>query len=432
MTAVVPFVADAGTRRVPSEYGTMNAALAVSVAGDTVLVAPGVYTDYQVWQTSFGVIALMAFIPDGVVLRSEGGANVTELRHGAASTSGALAFWTEGHTTGQTVIEGFRVTTDSAERGGLEHILGGKVTLRSCRFEGIDVGAFLFEADLALEDCAFSDLVVAGGGGAVLSQEGQVWMTRCTFMNCPVGAVQLYGYPGGHADYAEIRDCHFEGNVNPSNEGGALKVYGYGQGVVLDGCTFINNSTRSVSPPGQGGAAAIGGLGTNVVTNCVFRGNQGQGMGGALLLISGATSFGVVSGCTFYDNTVLNPLFGGGAALFLALRGTASNNIFATTKGDKALSTDIGGTITTSCNIFWDNEAGIGVTLSPTDRIADPLFCDPTNGDLSVREGSPCLPPYSNGCGQIGALGDGCGVVSVESKSWGEIKAAYRRAEAAP
>jgi hypothetical protein len=428
MTAIVPVVADAVTRRVPSEYATMNAALGVSSAGDTVLVAPGVYTDYQVRQTVFGITSLMAFIPDGVVLRSESGANVTELRHGAASTTGALAFWAEGHTSGQTVIEGFRVTTGSLQRGGLEHVLGGEVTLRSCRFEGLDVGVFLWAADVVLEDCEFDRIGESLAGGAIGSQEGQVRMTRCKVLNCPVGAVQLTGYPGGHADYAEIRDCHFEGNVNPSNEGGALKIYSYGQGVVLDGCTFINNSTQMPTGQGLGGAAAISGLGTNVVTNCVFRGNEGQGLGGALFMSSGT-----VSGCSFYDNTILSPAFGGGAAVFFSPGGgTLSSNVFATTIGDNAVGTDVRGPIVSSCNVFWDNQAGIGITLSPTDRVADPLFCDPLNGDLTLREDSPCLPANSNGCGQIGALGEGCGVISVESKSWGEIKAAYRGTEARP
>ena len=40
-------------------------------------------------------------------------------------------------------------------------------------------------------------------------------------------------------------------------------------------------------------------------------------------------------------------------------------------------------------------------------RLADPLFCDPDNGDFRLAEGSPCSPDSSE-CGLIGALGVGC------------------------
>jgi hypothetical protein len=81
-----------------------------------------------------------------------------------------------------------------------------------------------------------------------------------------------------------------------------------------------------------------------------------------------------------------------------------------------------------SCNVFWNNETADthGFELDPTDRIIDPLFCDPDSGDLTVSSESPCLPANSLGCGLIGALGQGCGVVSIAPQSWGSIKSMYR------
>jgi hypothetical protein len=49
--------------------------------------------------------------------------------------------------------------------------------------------------------------------------------------------------------------------------------------------------------------------------------------------------------------------------------------------------------------------------------------------DFRVMVGSPCLPDGSIGCGLIGAFGEGCGAISVDRASWGEIKAAYRGEE---
>lgn len=85
-----------------------------------------------------------------------------------------------------------------------------------------------------------------------------------------------------------------------------------------------------------------------------------------------------------------------------------------------------------SCNVFWGNALG---DYSPASFIfdpvvadigADPLFCNPEYEDWSVRANSPCAPGNSPGCGAIGAWPVGCGAVSVESKSWGQIKGMYR------
>jgi hypothetical protein len=54
------------------------------------------------------------------------------------------------------------------------------------------------------------------------------------------------------------------------------------------------------------------------------------------------------------------------------------------------------------------------------------MFCDEEARDVTLSKGSPCLPTDPSGCGLIGALGQGCGPVSIESKSWGAIKGLYR------
>jgi len=38
----------------------------------------------------------------------------------------------------------------------------------------------------------------------------------------------------------------------------------------------------------------------------------------------------------------------------------------------------------------------------------DPLFCDPENGDFTIRGDSPCAPDYNPECGLIGAWPVGC------------------------
>ena len=81
-----------------------------------------------------------------------------------------------------------------------------------------------------------------------------------------------------------------------------------------------------------------------------------------------------------------------------------------------------------SCNDFWDNSSGHaeGVGINHPSFIRDPLFCDSPAGDFTIQSDSPCAPPGVTGCGLVGALPVGCGPVSVEDWSWGQIKGAYR------
>ena len=60
---------------------------------------------------------------------------------------------------------------------------------------------------------------------------------------------------------------------------------------------------------------------------------------------------------------------------------------------------------------------------------ADPLFCSKViPRDYHLEDGSPCAPgnhPDGADCGVIGALPADCGGVSVETRTWGNIKAIY-------
>jgi hypothetical protein len=105
---------------------------------------------------------------------------------------------------------------------------------------------------------------------------------------------------------------------------------------------------------------------------------------------------------------------------------TFSRNVVAECFGSTALSLS-SGTIVNDCNVFWMNPNGDldGISYGSQDRIIDPAFCSPDSGDLTVSDGSPCLPAYSSGCGQIGAEGAGCGTVSIRPESWGSIKGKY-------
>jgi hypothetical protein len=68
----------------------------------------------------------------------------------------------------------------------------------------------------------------------------------------------------------------------------------------------------------------------------------------------------------------------------------------------------------------------VTITWNQPNLNADPLFCDPLNGDFSLAAGSACLPQNNAWGLQIGAFGQGCDPVSLTPDTWARIKARYR------
>ncbi|MEZ5063405.1 MAG: hypothetical protein R3B81_01665 [bacterium] len=262
LAAFLAFQASAGatsaaTLRVPSEYATINAALDASAAGDTVLVAPGTYSDAETRTVPFGQGTLtdtaIAFLRDGVVLRSEGGAAVTILDYAAVqnNTGGGIAVVGAGLVSGDCSVEGFSIIGDSASLAWAIR-LGSQCRdfmVRECDIDGFDARPFSgagvwhdgLEGTLRVESCVFRNCVGSGGGavevinldleivdtyfeanrsigggGAIRADSDtgdfavhHVWLERCTFVGNDGGfGGGAFGH-GARAGYNEFRfvDC---------------------------------------------------------------------------------------------------------------------------------------------------------------------------------------------------------------------------------
>ena len=84
-----------------------------------------------------------------------------------------------------------------------------------------------------------------------------------------------------------------------------------------------------------------------------------------------------------------------------------------------------GGAAILDCNNFFTNVADYeGCDPGVNDFYSDPVFCDPAFGDFTVDCLSPCIGHPV--CGQVGALGVGCGATAAEAATWGSIKSNYR------
>jgi hypothetical protein len=408
----------AATHRVPLEYATIQAGLDASVAPDTVLVAPGTYTDSETRDigTPFPWTAC-AFLVDGVTLRSEGGPAVTVMDMQQGGPQPVVVSGRQPLPSGA-VVEGFTITGPAAS-GGAYGSAYSRLTFRDCIFRDLDArpssGAGVnANTSLLLERCEFVNCV-AFIGGAVYHGDDRLEMYDCVVRDCGNIGVKS-SIAGGPNGSSHIEGCTFE-DCWSTDGTGALFIDNHWGGSTVRDCVFVGNVGG-----GARGGVSVGGNNPvpKVVEGNLFWNNHAAGPNGSGggLDASGPT---IVRNNTFYGNTAVN-----GAAVDLSdgpmqLLNNVIVNCLGSYGGAVYFSSS---TLSSMCNVFWDNPPGY--TPGPTDRIVDPLLCDPAGGDFRLRGGSPCLPEGSIGCGLIGAFGEGCGVISVDPWSWGKIKAAYR------
>lgn len=416
--------AEATTRRVPSEFSTIQAALDLSVAGDTVLVASGTYTDTTIRNVGGFNERSCAFMADGVVLRSEGGADVTTLDMQGLGGAQAAVVWCSGLPSEDTWIEGFTLTGAPINYRGGWVVFSGKVTFRECVFRDLDAGnssgaGLAANGDLDVVGCEFVNCVGNNAGGLYHSG-GHLNLFRTTFRECDGRGAYLSGNAGGPGESALVEDCLFLDNRTRG-----LQISRYDLGAVVRRCVFEGNTIELYS----GAGLAVSEYGDKLIEDCLFLNNavvSGSGQGGALVV--GGNGSCVIRGNTFHGNSQVFEANGfGGSAMSVHTTARAERNVISGSGGNTAVYVESPGQLTTDCNVFWDNEDGPGIPLGPTDREIDPQFCDPASGDFAVHSTSPCVEPGSLGCGQIGAFGAACGTISIEPQSWGRIKELYRK-----
>jgi hypothetical protein len=301
---------------------------------------------------------------------------------------------------------------------------------------------------VTVEDCVFEGNRCPWRGGAICVKSGWLTVRRSQF----IGNISGISHGNGHggAIYTQYTDLHIEDTVFENNElatgsGGAIMCY-RATGVLKD-CRFVRNN-----PDGQGSGGAIWtnwsflefldcqflenvGIngaairatynGTSLFRDCLFARNTSTGWGSVLISSEGCHTF---EGCTIVDN------IGGGSAIDSEADDLSiDRSIIQGSVDAAAVTCYLGGSqIDIQCTNIYGNTNGdwfdciAHLAGANGNFSADALFCDPENGDYTIRSDSPCAPPGVTGCGLVGALPVGCGPVSVEPSTWGRIKNAYR------
>ncbi len=399
-------VGEAATLLVPEEYGSVLEAMDAAVAGDSVVVGPGVWSHRETRTISVNglpfVVRANVFLKDGVSLLGAQGATLTVLEsdgidEGVASR---LVVRPDQPRANGTVIQGFTLRGDSATVG-VSNSTRGRVRLEDC----------------VIEKCR-----------SALFTNGDTEVRRVTFQ-LNVGSPGLASALHAELNSVILEDCTFE-----QNQGHVLRWDAIGSVLHLrvSRCRFVDNTGGPlVGPDGdthatplltvedcwfEGNSGALRGLCVRswrcrgVIRRNVFLRNDLSGAGSSIVEMQSASTSAAMD---FRRNIVYGCIVGDDALAVVARRevpGVFKQNIIAETVG---ASPPLFGTGPgQGCNVFWNNDGdGLpGYDWQSTDLLADPQFCDPGGGNFELRSTSPCADENNfSSCGPVGAFGVACG-----------------------
>ena len=223
---------DGATLHVPSEYPTIQAGIDGASAGDTVLVAPGLYIDYE----TRGSANSSVFMKDGVALVSEGGSSVTEI-HMPISAGDCSIILASDMPSVTTAVEGFTLTSVPLyESAAWLHELG-RVTFRDCVFR--DLVGYVTNAGLNVNNgdvdfgCRFVNRQTTGTslGAGIYHDDGRIGYATRTSRTATARHLRRRRR---HREQAIIENCQFV-NCQAPRAGGQHRRR---RGTTIRGCFF--------------------------------------------------------------------------------------------------------------------------------------------------------------------------------------------------
>ena len=270
--------------------------------------------------------------------------------------------------------------------GGVSWIVWSRssVSIQHCWFQGVLPGSAVGPAIELLNEpdgpVSHNRIENYGIGVSAPDAEGPLTLEGNAISGCRTG-MQLVGSEGFLLKGNEIRDCWT--GVSATGEIaliGNTIIGSSNSGVVAYPWTLFDAEQNVIG--GCGGAgfhvewdpwAYSGVLRDNTVFNCT----------GSAIELSWAPA------SPYYLVSVENNIGFGSGGWGLSISGTQFQH---------------------GCNDWYGNLSGAvtGIAADPTDLSVDPMFCDLANADVRLNSSSPLLADSAS-CGQIGALGVGCG-----------------------
>ncbi len=343
---------------------TIQAAVDLTVDGDTVLVRDGTYNLGKRVTPDGGVQTNRVCITNSITLLSLNGPDVTSIE-GAAGANGSndvdsirgVYMGTNATLSGFTVSNGYSVDSGNYtyDRPGAGIWLTTGAVVSNCVIQGNSTrtsggGVYLSNGGLLIDSTIRDNTSLQGGGGVHLNYGGTV--ERCTIENNTDN--EFNGGGGARLDGSGgvINRSILRGNEAAIGAGAYIE-----QGGTLNNCLLINNSAS------ENGGGVSGSEST--LHNCTLSGNHADGTGGGFF--SGMMGMNTVDNCIIWGNTA----------------------------GDKPnLGTEewSGDTIRYICV-----PSGEGITNGVNGCItSDPLFVSVTTTNYQLQTSSPCVNTGNN------------------------------------
>jgi len=363
---LLPRSSSAATHHVPGDYPSIQSAIVAAADNDTVLVAPGHYTENLDTQgktlTLLGSAGAEATVVDGGNLNS------------------VLRIYPAGH------VEGFTFQHGHSEySGGGIFISGdGPTTV----------------TDNIIQDNAVGHFDQGAGGGIFIYLTARHVLVEANIVR------RNYAGDSGGGVYANTvyGDIVIRNNTIYDND-----CHVTGGGADISEATFDNNVVFRNSADSFGGGLYVSGA--------LIRSNTVVGNFTRIVFLQ-AAGIDANNRCTVSHNIVAfnHGLPGQQSGAGILCRGDATFNLYPTVECNDVWGNDGG-------------EYASYAPCDTTGRhnfSADPLFCNSLRDDYGLSDQSPCTSQGNAACGLVGALGVQCGAVRVQHSTWGKLKVRYR------
>ena len=266
---------------------TIQAAIDMALAGDTVVIAEGTYAGIGNRNISF--------LGKAITVRSATGAENCIID--CQNTSRGFVF--DSREGPNSVLEGLTIANGwHAYEGGGTYVFRSDPTIRNCIFRnnstgkfGVGAGVFASSSDLTINQCVFNGNVTGdnGVGGGIYTMQADPKMDRCVFTGN--WARWGGGVGGSSSDSLTMTNSIFIDNTALEDGGGLCTLL---VDVTLKNCVFAQNYAGL-----SGGAVYIGGeLSHLSAVNCTFSANSCP-TGGAG--IAAPSVIAAVSNCILWD-----------------------------------------------------------------------------------------------------------------------------------
>lgn len=370
---------------VPNDFETIQAAISGEGTedGDTVLVAPGNYSENIDFHSKDIVV--------GSLFLTTGDTTYIDSTIIDGGSFGTVVTFENGETR-DACINGFTITNGASEgNGGGIRCSNSSPTIRFCKiidnYARTRGGGLSCEPDAhpRIEYCRIEHNRVGSGGGGI-------WVGQSSnpeILSCIIDDNEATWNGGGVNMFDNcrpvIRNCSIRGNTANSSGGGIM--------VSLDCQPSIENCLISGNfANDRGGGIMVERGAFPFIRHCVMAGNMTEGFDGwHIAMVDNSDAFMLNSNITWA------PIFGWTPAIYLLASDFIAVNSIIYGDSPLTITVDNAASVTVShCDI-----AGGRRSISADDSAqvrwldgniaASPQFIDYNNGDYHLSEGSPCI-----------------------------------------